>query len=154
TGSTISAVDVSTANNGSLHVNGMIGLQILINNITTSINAFVIDDLCTDALLGSEYCDKYHVDISYYFKNLTIRSQHQQTTVKFEGHLNNRQIYYIKTLQDVMIRPLTAKVIQATTTVPQVTTAIFTPSPRVMNKQHVVAPHTLLIVNHNIPHSQ
>ncbi|CAF0851579.1 unnamed protein product [Didymodactylos carnosus] len=73
-----------------------------------------------------------------------------QTTVKFEEHLNNRQIYYIKTLQDVMIRPLSAKVIQATTTVPQVTTAIFTPLSRVMDKQHVVVPHALLFVNHNI----
>ncbi|CAF1372975.1 unnamed protein product, partial [Didymodactylos carnosus] len=169
TGSTISAVNSSyidkincfngiqpvtttcrTANNGSLHVNGMVGLQILINNIRTTINAFVIDDLCTDVLLGSDYCDKYHVDISYYFKNLTIRSQHQQTRVKFEEHLNNCQIYYIKTLQDVMIPSLSAKIIQTTTTVPQVTTAMFTPSSRVMNKQHVVAPHALLTINHNI----
>ncbi|CAF1042195.1 unnamed protein product, partial [Didymodactylos carnosus] len=128
----------------------MVGLQILINNIRTTINAFVIDDLCTDVLLGSDYWDKYHVDISYYFKNLTIRSQHQQTRVKFEEHLNNRQIYYIKTLQDVMIPPLSAKIIQAITTAPQVTTAMFTPSSRVMNKQHVVAPHALLMINHNI----
>ncbi|CAF1206710.1 unnamed protein product [Didymodactylos carnosus] len=81
--------------------------------------------------------------VSYYIKNFTTRSQHQKTRVKFEDHLNNRQIYYIKTLQDVMIP-------QATKTVAQVTAVMFTPSSRVMNKQRVAAPHALLMINHNI----
>ena len=167
TGSTISAIDAAyvkklnlkqyiyptttackTANNGHLHISGMIVLPITINNIQLQVNTFVVKDLCTDLLLGGDFCDKYRVNINYGSKYLTINIKQQQFIIKFQQHVNEQQVFNIKTMNNVIIPPLSAKIIQATTTAPAMC-AIFTPSSKQLNKQHIAAPHSLLMINNN-----
>ncbi|CAF4607697.1 unnamed protein product, partial [Didymodactylos carnosus] len=164
TGSTISAINTSywntikdnqhihpitttcrMTNNSQLHISGMVVLPITINNINTEINVFVIDDLCIDLLLGADFCDKYNVNISYGGKYLTISTRQQQTRVKFQQLPNTQQVFHVKTLNDIAIPPLSSKVIQAASSSPPMST-IFTPSSRMTNKQHVIAPHPILTI--------
>ncbi len=167
TGSTISAIDAGyvkklnlnqyiyptktackTANNGQLHISGMIVLPITINNLQLKVNTFIVKDLCTDLLLGGDFCDKHRVNINYGSKYLTINIQQQQCKVKFQQHANEQQLFNIKTMNDIVIPPLSAKIIQASTTAPTMS-AIFTPSSKQLNKQQIVAPHAILMINDN-----
>ncbi|CAF0991120.1 unnamed protein product [Didymodactylos carnosus] len=134
------------ANNSQLHISGMVVLPITINNINTEINVFVIDDLCTDLLLGGDFCDKYNVNISYGGKYLTISTRQQQTRVKFQQQPNTQEVFHLKTLNDIAIPPLSSKVIQAASSSPPMS-AIFTPSSRMTNKQYVIAPHAILTID-------
>ncbi|CAF1243679.1 unnamed protein product [Adineta steineri] len=167
TGSTISAINAAylkqfnmnqhiystttsckTANNGQLHISGLIVLPFSINNMQMEMNIFVIEDLCADLLLGGDFCDKYNINIDYRRKHLTIALHHQQATVKFLQHQQGDQLYNVKTMVDISIPPLSAKVIQASTTAPSMS-ALFTPSSKSLNEQHVVAPHVILMINND-----
>jgi len=167
TGSTISAIDAAyvkklnikqyiyptttsckTANNGQLHISGMIVLPITINNIQLKVNTFIVENLCTDLLLGGDFCDKHQVNIDYGRKHLTLNIKQQQITVKFQQHVNDQQVFNIETTNDVIIPPLSAKIIQATTAAPPMS-AIFTPSSKQLSKQHIAAPHAILMINDN-----
>ena len=88
-----------TANNGQLHISGMIVLPITINNIQLKVNTFIVEDLCTDLLLGGDFCDKHQVNINYGSKHLTINIKQQQITVKFQQHVNDQQVFNIKTIE-------------------------------------------------------
>jgi hypothetical protein len=167
TGSTISAIDAAyvkklnikqyiyptttackTANNGQLHISGMIVLPVTINNVQLTVNTFIVQDLCTDLLLGGDFCNKHRVNINYGNKYLTINIKQQQFIVKFQQHVDEQQVFNIKTIKDIVIPPLSAKIIQASTTAPAMS-AIFTPSSKQLNKQHIAAPHAILRINNN-----
>ena len=135
-----------TANNGQLHISGTIMLPITINNIQIMVHTFIVEDLCTDLLLGGDFCNKHDVQINYHDKHLTFEIKQRQIMVKFQQHVNEQQVFNIKTMEEVTIPPLTAKIIQATTTAPPMS-AIFTPSSTQMNKQHIIAPHALVMIN-------
>lgn len=167
TGSTISAIDAAylkklkvnervhptaitcrTANNNHMHVNGVITLPITINELDLTVQIFIVDGLCADLLLGGDFCNLYNVNINYGQRYLSIGSDHQRTTISFSQHLNEQQMFNLKTIEEVTIPPLSAKIIQATTTAPSMS-AIFTPSSGTLNKQHVLAPHALLSIDNN-----
>ncbi|CAF1084247.1 unnamed protein product [Didymodactylos carnosus] len=167
TGSTISAINASyvkkisinenihptttscrTANNGQLNTSGMVILPITIGTIQVQVNTFIIEDLCTDLLLGGDFCDKYNVNISYGDKHLTLKTRQQRTSVKFHQYMNEQQVFHVKTKNDIIIPPLSSKVIEATTSSSPMS-AIFTPSSGAMNKQHVVAPYAILTIDNN-----
>ncbi|CAF0735069.1 unnamed protein product [Didymodactylos carnosus] len=146
TGSTISAINAAymrkinlrarihptttscrTANNGQLNVSGMMILPITINNIQMDVTTFIIEELCTDVLLGGDFCDKYNVNISYGEKYLTIKTKHLRTGVKFLQHTNTQQVFNVKAMNNIVIPPLSSKIVHATTPSPPMS-AIFTPS--------------------------
>ncbi|CAF1642243.1 unnamed protein product [Didymodactylos carnosus] len=109
-------------------------LHILTNKIKTTINPCIIEDLCTDVLLGGDFYKKYKTDISYYFKNLTVRpSQQPKKRIKFEEHKNTSRLFYIKTFDDTIIPLLSSRAMQAITTASHMTTAVFTPSVSIWN---------------------
>jgi hypothetical protein len=137
-----------TANNGQLHISGMIMLPIMINNIQLKVNTFIVKELCTDLLLGRDFCDKHEVNINYRGKYLTIKVHQQQTVVKFQQQMNEQQVFNVKTIDEVIIPPLSAKIFQATTTAPPMS-AIFTPSSTQLNKQHIIAPHAIVKINND-----
>ncbi|CAF4309883.1 unnamed protein product [Didymodactylos carnosus] len=137
-----------TANNGQLNISGMIKLPITIDNTQVQLNTFIIEDLCTDLLLGGDFCDKYHVNINYGDKHLTIKVKRQRVSVKFHQHMNEQQVFHVKTKNDIIISLLSSKVIQVTTSSPPMS-AIFISSLGVMNKQHVVAPYAILTIDHS-----
>lgn len=166
TGSTISAINVNyfkklnchqrvfpstisckTANNSSLHIQGMVSLPIKINNICISMRVFIVEDLCADLLLGGDFCDKGAVSISYREKCLKIKMQHQQTRVTFL-QINRNRTFRVTTLYDIHIPPLHSIVIHTATPSPAMS-AIFTPSSKRLNEQQIIAPHAILTVNNN-----
>ncbi|CAF0842088.1 unnamed protein product, partial [Didymodactylos carnosus] len=97
-------------------------------------------------LLGGDFCDKYNVNISYGGKYLTISTRQQQTRVKFQQQPNTQQVFHLNTLNGIAIPPLSSKVIQAASSSSPMS-AIFTPSSRMTNKQHVIAPHAILTID-------
>ncbi|CAF4613791.1 unnamed protein product, partial [Didymodactylos carnosus] len=102
--------------------------------------------VATDLLLGGDFCDKYNVNISYGGKYLTISTRQQQTRVKFQQQPNTQQVFHLNTLNGIAIPPLSSKVIQAASSSSPMS-AIFTPSSRMTNKQHVIAPHAILTID-------
>ena len=128
TGSTISAINATyfnkinnnqriypattsckTANNTRLNISGMVVLPIKINNIHIQMNIFIIEDLCTELLLGGDFCNKHNVNICYKEKYLLIRTLQQQTKVKFLENVNEQQTFNITTMHDITIPPLSSK---------------------------------------------
>ncbi|CAF4631383.1 unnamed protein product [Rotaria socialis] len=167
TGSTISAINATylkklnikqdtysttipckTANNSELHISGIIVLPITINDIQMKVHTFIIDDLCTDLLLGGDFCDLYQVNIDYSKKCLSFKSQNHRTAVKFDKYVNEQQVFNVKTMNEITIPPLSAKIIQAITTAPSMS-AIFTPSSNSLNKKYIIAPHAILMIDNN-----
>ncbi|CAF2400326.1 unnamed protein product [Rotaria sp. Silwood2] len=141
-------ISCTTANSNQLHTSGMIALRITINNVKTKVCAFIVEDLCTDLLLGGDFCVSHHVNIDYDTKRLTLRIKRQQTTIKFHQHVNEQQVFKVKTSNEVCIPPFSARVIQATTAAPSMS-AIFTPSSKWLNKQLIIAPHAVLLIDNN-----
>jgi hypothetical protein len=135
-----------TANNEQLNITGIIVLTIRINNMYVQINTFIVHDLCIDLLLGGDFCNKYNAIISYNDNYLRINTNHQATYIKFLRSRNTRKVFNITATNDIIIPPLSSKVVSATTISPPMT-VIFTPSSTIMNKQHVVAPHAILTVD-------
>ena len=76
------------ANNSDLKILGMVELKILVQNIATKVNAFIIENLCTDVLLGNDWCNNYNIDISYYFHDITIWVGNQSALVPFLTTIN------------------------------------------------------------------
>ncbi|CAM4846078.1 unnamed protein product [Rotaria magnacalcarata] len=138
-------ISCRTANNSQLHIFGQIVLPITINNVRLKVNTFIVEDLCTNLLLGGDFCTTYHVNINYGNKYLSLNNEQQQTIVKFHQHLNNQQIF---TTNDTTIPPFATVVVQASTTAPPMS-ALFTPSSQRLNKQQVVVPHAILMIDNN-----
>ncbi|CAF3829521.1 unnamed protein product, partial [Rotaria magnacalcarata] len=167
TGSTISAINATylkklnikqdtysttipckTAKNSELHISGIIVLPITINDIQMKVHTFIIEDLCTDLLLGGDFCDLYQVNIDYSKKCLSFKSQNHRTAVKFDKYVNEQQVFNVKTMNEITIPPLSAKIIQAITIAPSMS-AIFTPSSNSLNKKYIIAPHAILMIDNN-----
>ena len=167
TGSTISAINAAfmkqlntnfhiyptkisckTADNSQLYISGMIVLPIRINNVQLTVNTFIIEDLCTSLLLGADFCTTYQVNINYGNKHLSLKITNQQTIVKFQQHPNDSQVFIVKTMNNIMIPPLSAMVIKATTSAPPMP-ALFTPSSQQLNKHGTIVPHAILMIDIN-----
>ena len=165
TGSTISAMNASyarrlnlyqhvqpthttcrTANNGNLSIEGRLSLPIIIANTRIIVDIFIIEDLCVDLLLGGDFCNKYDVTINFSRQCLSMQARHQQITIKFQPPQTQEQVFYVKTIADVVIPPKCSKVIQAKSLSPSMA-AVFTPSPGSLNKRQVTVPHAILTIN-------
>ena len=139
TGSTISAINATyfqkinnnyyvypsqtsceTANNTQLLASAMVVMPI-------KINTFIIENLCTDLLLGRDFCELFNAQISYEKRYLSINTKHQYTTVSFLQHTNEQRVLNVNTIHEVIIPPLSGKVVRATTAAPYLA-AVFTPS--------------------------
>jgi len=167
TGSTISAIDAAlmktlnirqhiypsttsckTANNTPLHTSGMMLLPITIKNREVKVKTFIVDNLCTDLLLGGDFINKHRVHINCDKKYLRINLHQDPFNIPFQQLPNEKQVFNVKTTNAVVIPPLSATIIQATTTAPAMS-AIFTPSSKQLNYQSVVAPHAILKINND-----
>ncbi|CAF1570065.1 unnamed protein product [Adineta ricciae] len=162
TGSSISAINTSylqqlnlnenihptsttcnTANNGQLNVRGMIYLPVSINNISTIILTFIVDDLCANLLLGGDFCHQHTVNIDYGKKHLFMNINSQHLIVKFHQQLHHQQVFNVQTTTDISIPPLSTQIINASTSAPSMS-AIFTPASAKLNKRGIIAPHALV----------
>lgn len=143
----VSHFPLSTANNAPLNVLGIVSLNVTINHVSTIINAYVVDNLCTDLLLGGDWFDINNVTVCYYFKTVTIRTPHGQTRTRFEATQPVEQSFAIRAACDIVIPPLTSRVIRTTTPAHDMASCIFTPAHRFGSKHHIVVPHALLSVH-------
>jgi hypothetical protein len=141
-------ISCKSANNTDLKILGKVKLTVMVHNITTIVNAFIIEDLCTDILLGNDWCNDYHVDISYHFKNITVWMGRQWAQVSLSELTNADTIIHLRTSDDIVIPPWSAKVIRTSTEVAKMSAAIFTPSTTLLEKQDILAPHALLQIDH------
>ena len=165
TGSTISAVDASyaktlrlrphtqsistscrTANNGLLQVLGTVTVPITIHSLPLQMEAFVIDNLCMEVLLGGDFCNKYQVHIDYESRCLSLRMNRQHVVVNLCQHPSSEQVFNVTTIDDVLVPPLSARIVQARTSAPSMA-AIFSPSSELINERHIFAPHALVKIN-------
>lgn len=167
TGSTISAISSSyfkkinnnelifpsttscrTANNTQLNILGRVILPININGIVIEMTIFIVENLCTELLLGGDFCNAYNVNICYRQKCLLIKIKHQQMKIKFLPQVQKHPTFNVAATHDINIPPLSSRVIQASTSAPAME-AIFTPSFKVMNKQYVLAPHAIVTIGND-----
>ncbi|CAF1607330.1 unnamed protein product, partial [Didymodactylos carnosus] len=141
---------VKTANGGELKILGKVALHMTTNQITTKIDAFIIEDLCADLLLGSDWFHRNNVNISYQDKTIRITTpQQQSTTISIVRHPNPQQIFNVTAMSDFVVPSMSERIIQAATSAPPMMTAIFTPSLKMNNKQYVIAPHAVLKIQNN-----
>ena len=126
----VSQFSLSTANNTPLPVLGIVPLDITVNHILTTVNAYVVDNLCTDFLLGGDWFDSCRATVCYYFKNVTIRTRSGHTRIPFEETQPTTQTFVIRTACDIILPPFTSRVIEATTLASNMISCIFTPAPR------------------------
>jgi hypothetical protein len=135
-----------TANNGQLRVSGRLTLPITINTTQFPVNIFIVEDLCAELLLGGDFFSKYNGNIKYNEKQFKINRGHQHVSVQFQHQDTAEQVFNVKTNVDIVLPPLSSKVITAITESPPMQ-AVFSPSLGQLLKQHVVAPHAIVTVS-------
>ncbi|CAF1231754.1 unnamed protein product [Adineta ricciae] len=143
-----STTSCKTANNTQLSTIGRVVLPITINNIQVPINVFIIENLCTELLLGNDFCNLFKARIDSHKRTLSIKTEHQYTKVSFLNPSNKSQVCNINTLYDITIPPLSGRVVIASTSAPW-STAIFTPSSKILNRQMIIAPHALVSIDNS-----
>ncbi|CAF4897831.1 unnamed protein product [Rotaria sp. Silwood1] len=169
TGSTISAVSpdflsrihhqpirstsstCSTANNNQLTIRGRLSLQVRINNISTNIDVLVVDNLCTDLLLGSDWSHAYYVEINYRLGILTLSdTTGRRTYTRFlQPHTTTNRSFAVKTSRHLVILSAASVVISVSTDTMDTMAALFTPSEHFLAKHPLLIPHALVTVSNN-----
>ncbi|CAF3848076.1 unnamed protein product [Rotaria sordida] len=90
--------------NTSLFILGTWDLSIIMGDMLTSIQAFVVKELCAACILGMDFINKYKLIINTEEQMVSICNKHQRTTLKFD--LNQGDISYpTRLINDIRIPP-------------------------------------------------
>ncbi|CAF4100345.1 unnamed protein product [Rotaria sordida] len=90
--------------NTSLSILGTWDLSIIMGDMLTSIQAFVVKELCADCILGMDFINKYKLIINTEEQMVSICNDHQRTTLKFD--LNQGDISYpTRLINNIRIPP-------------------------------------------------
>ena len=88
----------------SLSILGTWDLSIIMGDMSTSIQAFVIKELCADCILGMDFINKYKLIINTEEQMVSISNNYQRTTLKFD--LNQGDINYpTRLINNIRIPP-------------------------------------------------
>ena len=71
---------------------GTVKVFIEFNSIKTSIVAAIVNSLCTDCVLGTDYINKYEVSFNAKDKQIQIHALKTMITVPIENHAGNVKI--------------------------------------------------------------
>lgn len=124
----------------------MVTLPLLVGSRTLSVDVLVIADLCTELLLGNDFVNRFSVNLYSNDRFLTLRVGQRRVVLNYCPQPNQTQLFNITTIQEITIPPRSSRVISATTAAPPMT-VFFTPSPKLLNDHHILAPYALLTVS-------
>jgi hypothetical protein len=79
-------------------------LSIIVGDTLTSIEAFVVKELCADCILGMDFNNKYKLIINTEEQIVSICNDHQRTTVAYD--VNKYNISYLtRLINNIRIPP-------------------------------------------------
>jgi len=79
-------------------------LSIIMGDMLTSIQAFVVKELCADCILGMDFINKYKLIINTEKQMVSLCNNHQRTTIKY--NLNQGDIRYpTRLINNIRIPP-------------------------------------------------
>lgn len=73
----------------SLSVYGEVKLHIILNGMHTFIQAFVVNELCADCILGMDFIKKYKLIINMGEQTVSVCNNNEQITLKIDVNKNN-----------------------------------------------------------------
>ena len=133
--------------NTSLSILGVWDLQITMGDMLTSIQAFVVKELCVDCILGMDFIHKYKLIINMEEQMVSICNNSQRTTLKFD--LNQGDISYpTHLINNIRIAPKQTVLAPVSVGLSSVK-VLFHPSFKLQPRLPILMLNSSLIVHHN-----
>lgn len=131
-----------TANNGKLFTNGLVKLEVKMEELFTTVVVEVSNHLCVDLLLGYDWITMNQIDIINTEKCLRLKKMNQVVHVPFIN--NDQKINSVHTFYQMDIAPFEQVVVSVKTKMKNVNTALFVPSKKFIEQTELVCPNALV----------
>ncbi|CAF4129789.1 unnamed protein product [Rotaria sordida] len=139
--------EVHTANSGFLSLVGLVKLNVRINYITTTVDAYVTGDLVCPMILGRDWIQQNHVNVNFSTNRIYIH--HGLTSVPLLPILRTEPLV-MSLPRTIVIPPFHEKFISGYVPVKSLDHALFTPNIALQHTRLVLIPHSILHVrNHH-----
>ena len=125
---------------------GTVQIFIDLDNLQTSIDVGIVDDLCVDCLLGMDYMNKYYVNLNNKEKQVYIHSQDVIISIPMKSTIEDI-ILPCRSIKFTYIRPQEEKPIQIACEIPS-GHMLFSPTDNLKNKGLVTAHAIVPVVNY------
>jgi transposase InsO family protein len=133
--------EVHTANSGFISLIGLVKLNVKINYITTSVDAYVTRDLVCPMILGRDWIQNNHVNVNFSTNRIYI---HDGITSVPLLPLPRTESLVMSLSHSVSIPPFHEKFISGYVPIKSLDHALFTPNLALQHTRLVLIPHSLL----------
>ncbi|CAF1461535.1 unnamed protein product [Didymodactylos carnosus] len=120
------------------------------NNLRTTIMADISTTICTDLILGTDWCSKYDVNVCFSSKTVKIGENRnnwwQKSEIKFEPCLDE-EINPVRLINTVIIQPHTEQLTEITVPVRQRDTMIFSPDHQLQQLRWIMMPNAVVKID-------
>jgi hypothetical protein len=125
---------------------GTTNLSIRVNNLETTIQAYVVKSLCAECILGMDYINKYKVNIETSQRTIQVRNGNDSTRVQMENDVETKR-FPLRLINSIRFAPYqeTTIKIDAPISTGQV---LFQPSYHILHHKMLVSPHCLVSIDH------
>ena len=120
-------------------------LSTIMGDMSTSIQAFVIKELCADCILGMDFINKYKLIINTEEQMVSISNNYQRTTLKFD--LNQGDINYpTRLINNIRIPPKRTVLVPVSVALSSAT-VLFRPSFKLQQRSPILMLNSSLAVH-------
>jgi hypothetical protein len=132
-----------TANNGELKTKGLVDLHLKLNHITTTTTAEISNTVCTDVILGKDWCYENNAVIDFQEETVKIRTRlgytWQEAKIPFDNY--QERSFQVRIINTMYIPPHNEKLIKVTIPIQTSDTMVFTPDWVFQQKRWLMVPN-------------
>ena len=129
-----------------LPVVGEVSLNVNIKHIRTPVRCFVVDDLCCDCLLGTDWIAINRVTLDFHHRRLIVRTPDRYASVRLETDVENLS-FPVHILRATVVPPYNQVVVKARVPISSSGQALFTPRQKLGINRTIDVPEAILTVN-------
>ncbi|CAF3937474.1 unnamed protein product, partial [Rotaria sp. Silwood1] len=133
--------EVHTANSGFISLVGLVNLNVKINHIITTVDAYVTRDLVCPMILGRDWIQKHHVNINFSTNRIYVYDG--RTSVPLLP-VSPAEPLTMPLEHSIVIPPFHEKFISGYVPIQSLLNVVFTPNLALQRSKLVLIPHSLL----------